>query len=531
MAVRPPPRPLAPPPRPRAGTRERLTPGRPPDSTPYAAGAALVAIVLVLVAIAAAGTRGLGDYRDESAPVRTLLIRGGLGAGIAAAAAAIGFALVARTRRGERRTMLAAALPWLVGLIALGAVLGIATTSLGAKDSSPPPSSRGEDAGPQGLAPRGRLTQGTGARASDPSLDSTGRPLNQQLPRFDAAVEPGATPGAPPIAIDSDGNGRLDAPLGRCPRNDANTPGTSAARPGSVIIVPVDFECDGKIDAYARVRADDLAARKAAPPQTHNGLPVYDAELGEGSASGADSVEVDRNGDGKVDSPLVPCAKATAQSTPQRDANGKMLVPVDYNCDGRLDAYARVDDTATSVPGSTRSRTPRTTGPADEPSPADKPSSRDWPLWLIVVLLSVAGAVLTFVAYLLGRSLLQRDRPVDEPAPDEPAIDPALAFHAALATPESTDPRITIINTYAQLLAGLEQAGLPRHPAEAPGEYLHRCLTRLAISPVPLAQLTELFAVARFSQHPLTGAHVAAAQRALHDALGELRRAEAVAPV
>jgi hypothetical protein len=66
-----------------------------------------------------------------------------------------------------------------------------------------------------------------------------------------------------------------------------------------------------------------------------------------------------------------------------------------------------------------------------------------------------------------------------------------------------TDPdlRRAIIAAYARMERALARAGLPRHPAEAPFEYLERALRTLDTSAHAVEQLTALFEWAKFSQH------------------------------
>jgi hypothetical protein len=66
-----------------------------------------------------------------------------------------------------------------------------------------------------------------------------------------------------------------------------------------------------------------------------------------------------------------------------------------------------------------------------------------------------------------------------------------------------TDPdvRRAIIAAYARMEAALGAAGIGRHPAEAPLEYLERALLSLDTSASAVRRLTDLFEWARFSHH------------------------------
>ena len=85
------------------------------------------------------------------------------------------------------------------------------------------------------------------------------------------------------------------------------------------------------------------------------------------------------------------------------------------------------------------------------------------------------------------------------------------AVHGALVSTidamlSDADPRTAIIGAYARLTEDLSQRGLGRHDYEGPMEHLRRVLTRVRVQPEPLRRLIRLFALARFSTHPLTQA-------------------------
>ncbi len=84
---------------------------------------------------------------------------------------------------------------------------------------------------------------------------------------------------------------------------------------------------------------------------------------------------------------------------------------------------------------------------------------------------------------------------------------PALEVLAA-ALDESLDDlradpdlRRAIVAAYARMETALAAAGIPRHPAEAPLEYVERALLTLDTSAGAVRRLTDLFEWARFSQH------------------------------
>jgi Domain of unknown function (DUF4129) len=63
------------------------------------------------------------------------------------------------------------------------------------------------------------------------------------------------------------------------------------------------------------------------------------------------------------------------------------------------------------------------------------------------------------------------------------------------------DLRRAIVAAYARMEDALASAGLPRHPAEAPFEYVERALLDLDASAADVRRLTDLFEWARFSDH------------------------------
>jgi len=63
------------------------------------------------------------------------------------------------------------------------------------------------------------------------------------------------------------------------------------------------------------------------------------------------------------------------------------------------------------------------------------------------------------------------------------------------------DLRRAIIAAYARMEQALARVGLPRHPAEAPFEYVERALRSLDTSSESARRLTDLFEWAKFSHH------------------------------
>jgi uncharacterized protein DUF4129 len=115
-----------------------------------------------------------------------------------------------------------------------------------------------------------------------------------------------------------------------------------------------------------------------------------------------------------------------------------------------------------------------------------------------------------------------------------PATDPRPAPEVlAAALDESLDDlradpdlRRAIIAAYARMETALAAAGLPRHHAEAPLEYVERALLTLDTSAVAVRRLTDLFQWARFSQHEPDPAMRDEAVEALIAVRDELRASE-----
>ena len=63
------------------------------------------------------------------------------------------------------------------------------------------------------------------------------------------------------------------------------------------------------------------------------------------------------------------------------------------------------------------------------------------------------------------------------------------------------DLRRAIVAAYARMELALGHAGFPRHPSEAPFEYVERALVSLDTSSASVRRLTALFESAKFSQH------------------------------
>jgi uncharacterized protein DUF4129 len=91
---------------------------------------------------------------------------------------------------------------------------------------------------------------------------------------------------------------------------------------------------------------------------------------------------------------------------------------------------------------------------------------------------------------------------------------------------DDPDLRRAIVAAYARMEAALAAAGLPRHHAEAPLEYMERALLTLDTSAAAVRRLTDLFEWARFSQHEPEPSMRDDAVDALESVRDELRASE-----
>ncbi len=150
------------------------------------------------------------------------------------------------------------------------------------------------------------------------------------------------------------------------------------------------------------------------------------------------------------------------------------------------------------------------------------PPGPDW-RWGPLVLATALALLLWGVAA-ASRSTVEPEAEDEEPA--EPEI--LTEVEAILDDLDNLDdPRAVVIGAYARMERALTVDGLPRHPSEAPLEYLARALMHLRVSREAVRRLTGLFEVARFSHHRVAaadGAAAVAALTAIRSELGEPAR-------
>jgi Domain of unknown function (DUF4129) len=289
-----------------------------------------------------------------------------------------------------------------------------------------------------------------------------------------------------------------------------------------------------------------LYPRSNTPPPPKQGQGDAKGRYTDRNGDGVPELEIDANGDGTYEGYFVPCEGTKLPGGPLREgdgaAEGKIRVAVDRECDGKIDYYTEIRLDQFGNPEATPGRTvdkngkvsrtnkngapktkPKTTkapsqqtGTTKPNDPNKRPDSLNFPKWIGWLLLGLIGAAIVGA---LVWGYLKRSKKPDKPEPDDETIDAEIMAESVAASVDlaenDPDPRKAIIAAYARLLDGLAAAGLPRRPEEAPEEHLARSLSSLPIAPGPFRELTRLFALARFSQHPITEAHRGEALTAL----------------
>ena len=115
-----------------------------------------------------------------------------------------------------------------------------------------------------------------------------------------------------------------------------------------------------------------------------------------------------------------------------------------------------------------------------------------WPLAI-----GIGGVI---AAAIVIAVILERRRRADALTPEQLQELRAALDEAIEDLRRDPDPRRAVVAAYARMEQALTVYGLPRKPAEAPYEYLRRVGRELEAEE-PVAALTELFEVAKFSEH------------------------------
>ena len=153
-------------------------------------------------------------------------------------------------------------------------------------------------------------------------------------------------------------------------------------------------------------------------------------------------------------------------------------------------AFRLGDEREQTTPVQTRAGE-RTRREREQPADQREPRFR----WAPVFVLGALG--LASVAVFATRRARRRGEVDEAEVADALAavLDDALADLRA-----ERDPRRAIIAAYARMERLLAVHGVPRHPAEAPFEYLARVLVELRASATSVFELTALFERAKFSR-------------------------------
>jgi len=144
------------------------------------------------------------------------------------------------------------------------------------------------------------------------------------------------------------------------------------------------------------------------------------------------------------------------------------------------------------------------------------------PVLVVLALVAIAAAA-WYLSYRARRRRLE---------PMSATVAPALADVLDETLDDlraEADPRRAVIAAYARMERALAAYGLPRNPAEAPDEYLHRIFDDLEVSRLATSRLTALFTWAKFSGHDVAPEMKQEAIAALEAVREELRAAEILA--
>ena len=138
-------------------------------------------------------------------------------------------------------------------------------------------------------------------------------------------------------------------------------------------------------------------------------------------------------------------------------------------------------------------------GQASTPAPRRHVSS-DALTWLVVG--SAAALLLVAPAAVVVRR--RRARRAREALVPDAAARVGSGLRRSLADLESErDPRLAVQRAYARMEESLGEIELSRAPSETPSEFTARVLRVLGVSAAAASELTGLFEIARFSDHPM----------------------------
>ena len=146
-----------------------------------------------------------------------------------------------------------------------------------------------------------------------------------------------------------------------------------------------------------------------------------------------------------------------------------------------------------------------------------------WPVMLGTAALAIAGIALVLLRERSRRRESARERALAEQLAD--LLDDTLDDLR-----DEPDARRAVIAAYARMERAFGLHGLPRREADAPLEYLARVLRDLQASEEEVRTLTELFAVAKFSDHRIDDEMKEQAIQALESIRDDLRAVSSAQP-
>ena len=150
--------------------------------------------------------------------------------------------------------------------------------------------------------------------------------------------------------------------------------------------------------------------------------------------------------------------------------------------------------------------------------PTTSVAAFDWAIGGLALLLALAAFAVMVLVVFAERILRWWDGPESDDAASR--LDAAVTESLDDLRAEP-DARVAIIRAYRRFELALSGARVPRAVWQTPSEFLRAVLARAAIPPAPVARLTALFELARFSDRPLG----ADARAAACDCLDEVKTA------
>ena len=174
----------------------------------------------------------------------------------------------------------------------------------------------------------------------------------------------------------------------------------------------------------------------------------------------------------------------------------------------QIDVRPLTPPSAAGTDGGVDSRTPSVPPEARAGDPREAVFTiPDWFQTVVGLLcaLLVIGVVGALVFVAVRDSIQARGRPIeidqDAPAPVSHAAEVAAVLDAGLdeLSRAGSDPRSVVIGCWVRLEEAAGAAGTPRHPSDAPSDYVLRLLNGHQISRSVLDRLAAVYLAARYS--------------------------------